>query len=148
MSIHTIQRKLELATAAYLAAEIASPPSVRTTEDSDAVLERQACIVTAPKADGNTDLPACYTCTLTVELRTVIDLYSVRATAVASHITAWGLIADAMMQDDLADGIVGAGSDLGINGIENGHSVEYLNTSGVLVNRITRTIFAVAKTLT
>jgi len=102
--------------------------------------------VACATAQGSAELPANYACTLTVELRTNLSLYPDRVAAVAAHFVQWGTLADAMMQDDLSTSL--ATTDIGINGIEDAHVIAQSNAAGTLTNSITRTIHAVAHSLT
>ena len=148
MSAHWIQRKLELATKSYLTTEVPTAPTIRTTEDADTSFEAQNTYVLCPRAEGLIGIPGNQECVLTIELRTMLLLYGTRATAVSAHYAMFGLIGDAMMQDDLATSLAANGTELGINGIHDAADYAHFNRDGVLISSITRRISTAPSTLT
>ena len=144
MSYHTLLSKLEDSCAAYLSATVTGIGTVLKTSDVDQLLSARACHVMATNGTGLVGVPGNYSVTLTVELRTNLNLYKVRGTALSNHSTLWGSIADAMMDDGLLTSLDDTyGTDISIQGIHTGNDIGYSKRGDdTLVNSITRMIEA------
>ena len=95
----------------------------------------------------NSSSGLCESVKLTVELRTVLNLFPDSATAVSRHYAHFDDIRDAMMMDDLATALPAAGPGWGVNGIDMEADYRHDNQNGTLVNAITRTLHSVPMTL-
>jgi len=140
-----LTRMIEIAAANYIASKTGL--IVRKTEDSHKPQEPMMALALASESRGIPGLPGCESVKLTVELRTVLNLFPASATAVSRHYAHFDDIRDAMMMDDLATALPAAGPGWGVNGIDMEADYRHDNQNGTLVNAITRTLHSVPMTL-